>query len=183
MRKIDSIILHCTATPEGKDYSVDTIRSWHKQRGFDDIGYHYVIHLDGSISNGRPIAIAGAHALGWNSNSIGISYIGGLDSSAKKGKDTRTPAQKEAFKSLIAKLVLEYKDIRILLGHRDTSPDLNGNGTIERGEWIKECPCFDVESNYGTWFRDLLKSQKVPEDEIDKAKEEVVEKRKKKAMK
>ena len=79
-RTIKEIILHCSATPEGKDYSVDTIRKWHLQRGFSDIGYHYVIYRDGSIHNGRDVNISGAHCTNHNSKSIGVCYIGGLDS-------------------------------------------------------------------------------------------------------
>lgn len=183
MRKIDSIILHCTATPEGKDYNVDTIKSWHLARGWSDIGYHFIIHLDGSISVGRPIIKAGAHAYGFNANSIGIAYVGGLDSKAKNSKDTRTPKQVESIKNLVAKLILEHDDIRLLIGHRDTSPDLNGNGTVERGEWIKTCPSFDVEKEYGEWFEKslLAKQLSTMEDEIKQAKKELADKRKRNA--
>lgn len=183
MRKIDTIILHCTATPRGRDYSVDTIRGWHKARGWNDIGYHYIIHLDGTISEGRPVEQAGAHAKNYNANSIGIAYIGGLDESAKESVDTRTPEQDKAFKTLIAKLIEEHKDIRVLIGHRDTSPDLNGDGTVERGEWIKDCPCFEVEESYGIWFRNLLimKHKNKIVDEIYDAYTRLADKRKRSA--
>ena len=74
-RKIKEIIVHCSATPEGKDYSIDTIRKWHLQRGFADIGYHYIIYRDGSIHTGRDESVIGAHCKGHNSNSIGVCYI------------------------------------------------------------------------------------------------------------
>ena len=107
-RNIKEIILHCSATPEGKDYSVDTIRKWHIQRGFNDIGYHYVIYRDGSIHNGRDVNISGAHCTNHNSKSIGICYIGGLDSTGKKPKDTRTEEQKKSFVSLVKQLMSIY---------------------------------------------------------------------------
>lgn len=105
-RSISTIILHCSATPEGKDYSVSTIKQWHLQRGFGDIGYHYVIYRDGTIVTGRNIDKIGAHCTGHNTGSIGICYVGGLDKDGKTPKDTRTDSQK---KSLI-KLVLELMD-------------------------------------------------------------------------
>lgn len=108
-RAINEIILHCSATPEGKDYSVDTIRKWHLQRGFSDIGYHYVIYRDGSIHNGRDVNISGAHCVNHNSKSIGICYIGGLDSTAKNAKDTRTEEQKKSLVNLVKKLMDMYK--------------------------------------------------------------------------
>ena len=107
-RNINEIILHCSATPEGKDYDVDTIRKWHLQRGFSDIGYHYVIYRDGSIHNGRDVNISGAHCTNHNSISIGVCYIGGLDSTGKKAKDTRTNAQKKSFVSLVKQLMGIY---------------------------------------------------------------------------
>lgn len=94
MRIINEIIIHCSATPEGKDYTVEQIKQWHKQRGFSDIGYHYVIYRDGSIHSGRPIERIGAHCLKHNAHSIGVCYIGGVAKDGKTPKDTRTDAQK-----------------------------------------------------------------------------------------
>lgn len=108
MRKINMIVLHCTATIEGKDYSVDTIRQWHLKRGFKDIGYHYIIHPDGKIEAGRKEEEVGAHTVGQNANSIGISYVGGLDAKTKKAKDTRTDEQKIALYELVYKLLHKY---------------------------------------------------------------------------
>lgn len=93
MRKINQIIVHCSATPEGKNFNANDIDRWHKERGFDCIGYHYVIDLDGTIEKGRPIEKVGAHVKGHNSNSIGVCYIGGLASDGKTPKDTRTVEQ------------------------------------------------------------------------------------------
>lgn len=150
MRTIDSIIIHCSATPCGQDFTAADIDRWHRQRSFNGIGYHFVIRLDGTIENGRAIEKPGAHCIGWNNRSIGICYIGGLDACGHPA-DTRTPKQKEAMKTLISRLQHEYFGIRTILGHRDTSPDLNGDGRIEPNEFIKACPCFDVR----TWLRSV----------------------------
>ena len=104
MRKITKIIVHCSATPEGKDYSVDTIRDWHLARGWRDIGYHFVIYRNGEIAEGRPIEQSGAHCKGENYCSIGICYIGGVEAEKKDGKwppkDTRTADQVAALQAV-----------------------------------------------------------------------------------
>lgn len=107
MRDINKIILHCSATKEGKNFDVNDIREWHKQRNFSDVGYHYVIKLDGTIQDGRDITKIGAHCKGKNLGSIGICYIGGLDENGK-GKDTRTKEQKESLLKLIDELLIAY---------------------------------------------------------------------------
>lgn len=147
MRKIDTIIIHGSATTEGRDFRASDIDRWHREQGFKMIGYHYVIDLDGDVEEGRPLSMTGAHCKGWNDRSIGICYIGGL---AKDGtpKDTRTITQKIAMAELVAKLLDEFPTITQLIGHRDTSPDLNGDGTISPNEWIKACPCFDVRAEF-----------------------------------
>lgn len=146
MRKIDKLVIHCSATKEGKSFTVADIDSWHKKRGFKKIGYHYVIYLDGSIHEGRKEDEIGAHVEGYNSNSIGICYIGGVGYDGK-AKDTRTDAQKSALKQLISQLKIKYPTA-IVMGHRDLSPDKNRNGIIEPFEWLKECPCFDVKKEF-----------------------------------
>lgn len=139
MRKINQIILHCTATREGRDYSVDTIRDWHVAgRGWSDIGYHYLVQLDGTINEGRPLKRSGAHTKGRNRNSIGIAYVGGVeaqrDSRGKwPAKDTRTPEQKIALDHFIKKLMLEYPEAT-LHGHNEFA--------------AKACPSFDVQEEY-----------------------------------
>lgn len=110
MRKINEIIIHCSATPEGKDYTVEDIDKWHKARGFKCIGYHYVIYRDGSIHTGRPVNEIGAHCTGHNSNSIGICYIGGCTKDGKKPKDTRTVEQKLALYKLLYDLKQTYSN-------------------------------------------------------------------------
>lgn len=107
-RKITEIIVHCSATPEGKDFTVDDIRRWHLKRGFRDIGYNYVIYRDGSVHEGRNINISGAHTIGHNSNSIGICYIGGVTKDGKTPKDTRTDAQKASLVNLLKDLLNLY---------------------------------------------------------------------------
>tara|TARA_R110000823_G_scaffold122603_2_gene248065 strand:+ start:205 stop:609 length:405 start_codon:yes stop_codon:yes gene_type:complete len=134
MRNINKIIIHCAATPEGRDVKIATIRDWHKLKGWSDIGYHYVIELDGSIQSGRPIEIIGAHTIGQNKGSIGICYVGGMNANMEEPKDTRTPAQKESLIKLINKLKAKYSNITIH-GHNEYA--------------AKACPSFNVKlENY-----------------------------------
>lgn len=147
MKTIDTIIVHCSATREGQDIRASDIDKWHRERGFAMIGYNYVIDLDGKVEKGRPLTMTGAHCKGWNDRSIGICYIGGLDKNGNP-KDTRTLLQKMSLHNLVFKLMDEYPSITQVLGHRDTSPDLNGDGKISPNEWIKQCPCFDVKAEF-----------------------------------
>lgn len=142
MRTLDLIVIHCTATKEGVDVDVATVREWHKQRGFSDIGYHYLIHIDGYVEDGRDICRVGAHAKGHNAHSIGVAYVGGLDKDGRS-KDTRTPEQKDAMKELVGGLQVVF-GIRRVVGHRDLSVDLNDDGVITPDEWMKDCPCFNA---------------------------------------
>lgn len=158
MNKIDAIVVHCSATRAGQDIGKSEINRMHVARGFNRIGYNYVVRIDGTIETGRSLQIDGAHCnskgfsgVSYNKHSIGICYVGGLDKSGKAA-DTRTDAQIKALRELIAKLVKEYPDIKEILGHRDTSPDLDGDGIVEPNEWIKMCPCFDAATEY----KDLL---------------------------
>jgi N-acetylmuramoyl-L-alanine amidase len=132
MRRIDKIILHCSATPEGKHFTVADIDRWHRERGWQGIGYHYVIYLDGSVHKGRPEEIIGAHCSGQNAYSIGICYIGGLDASGK-AKDTRTPAQRKALHELVADLQTRYPAATVH-GHNEFAK--------------KDCPCFNVQNEF-----------------------------------
>jgi N-acetylmuramoyl-L-alanine amidase len=133
VRQITKIILHCSATREGQDVSVETIRKWHLNRGWSDIGYHYVIYLDGSIHEGRPVNRSGAHTKGYNSKSIGVCYIGGVEKDGKTPKDTRTPEQDTALTNLITAL-LEMYPTATLHGHNEFAN--------------KACPSFDVQKEY-----------------------------------
>ena len=139
MRAIERIVIHCTATKAGKDYSVADIRRWHVEgRHFKDIGYHFLIHIDGTIERGRPWDQPGAHAKGYNRTSIGIAYVGGLEG------DTRTTAQVHALRGIVGALRAMYPMIEVD-GHRDLSVDLNGDGAISKNEWMKLCPQFDMK--------------------------------------
>lgn len=152
-RTITDLIVHCTATKPGAKVNVDIIDGWHKERGFKKqpksgriCGYHFVVLPDGTIETGRFLSEIGAHVSGQNSRSIGICYVGGLDANGKAA-DTRTPEQKEALLWLLMRLVVMFPDATIK-GHRDYSPDLNGDGIIEPWEYIKECPCFNAAIEY-----------------------------------
>lgn len=146
-RKITEIIIHCSATPDGKDYTVDDIRRWHKQRGYSDVGYHYIVYRNGQLVQGRDVNIIGAHASGHNAHSIGICYIGGMSADNTRPEDTRTLRQKGRLLSLLVDLRKLYPNARIV-GHRDLSEDKNGDGIIEPSEWMKACPSFDAKSEY-----------------------------------
>ena len=143
----DTIIIHCSATRAGQDFTAADIDRWHRQRGFRSIGYHFVVRLDGTVEPGRDVALDGAHCTGWNHRSIGICYIGGLDKNGRPA-DTRTEAQREALVRLVEDLRLVFPSLQQVIGHRDTSPDLNGDGIISPNEYIKSCPCFDVKAEF-----------------------------------
>lgn len=130
-RKITQIIVHCSATKASKHFTVSDIDGWHRARGFRSIGYHYVVYLDGSVHTGRPVSEAGAHCTGHNTHSIGICYIGGLDSSGHPA-DTRTTAQKAALRALVARLQDEY-------------PGATVHGHCEFA--AKACPSFNVKTD------------------------------------
>lgn len=144
MRKIDYIVIHCSATKEGENFSAKDIDRWHRKRGYRSIGYHYVIRLDGTLESGRPEEQVGAHVKGYNARSIGVCYIGGLSRTAEP-KDTRTDAQKSMLRWLVEKLKQKYPKAQVV-GHRDLSPDRNGNGKVDKWEWLKACPSFDVKT-------------------------------------
>lgn len=145
-RVITDIVVHCTATRGWQDYGADDIRRMHKAQGWSDIGYHYVVRIDGTVENGRDVDIIGAHVSGYNKYSIGVVYVGGLDNQGKP-KDTRTENQKNALRQLLLDLRELYQNAKIS-GHRDFSPDKNHDGIISPDEYIKECPCFDAKTEY-----------------------------------
>lgn len=133
-REIDEIIIHCTATPEGKWYDRNDVNAWHKQRGWSMIGYHYLVLLDGTIQVGRPIGMIGSHVKDHNEKTIGIAYVGGLDSDGKKPKDTRTQDQVDAIFWLCESLVKKYKIKKPIKGHNE----------YDTG---KACPSFSVKTD------------------------------------
>lgn len=139
-RTITEIIVHCTASREGQPMTVDAIRRMHiKERGWSDIGYHYVVYIDGSIHEGRNVNISGAHCKYHNTHSIGVVYVGGLENTPNvpyaklKPKDTRTPAQKAGLLKLL-------KDLKKLY------PKATIHGHCEYAN--KACPCFDAKNEY-----------------------------------
>ena len=144
MRKIDLIVIHCTATRENRRFTEDMLEECHKERGFDECGYHFYVRQDGRIVSMRPLEKIGAHAKGHNTNSIGIAYEGGLDVDGKP-KDTRTSWQRHSLRVLVKTLLIDYPGSRVV-GHRDLSPDKNGDGVISPDEWLKQCPCFDIKT-------------------------------------
>lgn len=132
-KRTDMIIIHCTATPEGRDVRMETVRKWHKAQGWADVGYHYVIELDGTICAGRPLDAVGAHCAGRNHISVGVCYVGGLTADGKIAKDTRTEAQKRALQTVIASIRKRYGNIPVY-GHCDFA--------------AKACPSFDARKEY-----------------------------------
>lgn len=130
MRKINKIIIHCSATPEGRPVSVKDIDRWHRERGFSEIGYHWVVYLDGSVHPGRSEDVAGAHTVGHNAKSIGICYVGGVDNKFQT-KDTRTTAQRIALKELVRELQKRYPGATVH-GHNEFA--------------AKACPSFNVQT-------------------------------------
>ena len=137
-RPIDTVVIHCSATPEGRFHTMADVRAWHITRGFSDIGYHYVLWLDGKIEKGRSEDRQGAHARtgGHNDGTLGVCYIGGMDADNKHPKDTRTPAQKAALRELLDDLADQYGPLKVI-GHRDI-PGVS-----------KACPSFDAAAEYG----------------------------------
>ena len=137
MRKINYIVIHCSATRASADIGVKEIRKWHTDpepegRGWRDIGYHYVIRRSGQTEPGRPIEQVGAHVSGYNTNSIGICLVGGIGA-AGQAEDNFVPAQWDALKALVGKLKRRFPDA-IIQGHRDF-PNVR-----------KDCPCFDAKA-------------------------------------
>lgn len=133
MRKINKIIIHCTATPEDREVTVEDLYKWHvKERGWSDIGYHFFIDISGEVHECRPIERTGAHTKGHNWDSIGIAYAGGLDKNLNP-KDTRTDDQKETLEDLLCQIKGVYHNA-IVYGHRDFS--------------TKSCPSFDAKTEY-----------------------------------
>lgn len=135
MRPLKEIIIHCTGTIPSNSTTVEAVRRYHvNHNGWKDIGYHYLIYLDGSIHQGRPLDQKGAHVKNHNEGTIGVCYVGGLDNN-KKAKDTRTEAQKLALHRLVDALKTAFPTIKKVSGHY-----MYDN---------KACPCFDVRAEFG----------------------------------
>lgn len=132
-RTITEIIIHCTATLEGRNHTAADICHWHKQQGWSDIGYHFVVGLSGDVEEGRDVDLVGAHCRGHNQHSIGVVYVGGCDKDMRP-KDTRTELQKNALLNLLLDLRKLYPQAKIY-GHHDFEPG-------------KACPSFNAKKEY-----------------------------------
>lgn len=142
------IVLHCSATRLDQPYSVEALQRDHRARGFRGAGYHFYVRRSGAIHPLRPLDQIGAHVLGHNRHSWGVCYEGGLSAEGHP-QDTRTPEQREALRLLLSQLLALAPQAHIL-GHRDLSPDRDGDGKVSPQEWLKSCPCFDAQSEYAS---------------------------------
>lgn len=150
MKPVSLLVVHCSATPAARDIGIAQLRAMHLARGFRDVGYHYAIRRDGRVEKGRPDNVMGAHVEGHNDGSLGICMIGGVKADGKTAETNFTAAQYASLETLLRDLKGRYPNARIC-GHRDLSPDKDGDGVVERHEWLKECPTFDVAA----WWRAL----------------------------
>lgn len=146
MRPINEIVIHCSATRANQDYTPEQLTRDHIARGFNSAGYHFYIRKSGNVHHFRPIEEIGAHVKGHNADSIGICYEGGMSNDGK-ALDTRTEQQKKALTDLLTELKQKFPKA-VILGHRDLSPDLDHDGTVEPNEWVKWCPSFDAKKEY-----------------------------------
>jgi N-acetyl-anhydromuramyl-L-alanine amidase AmpD len=131
MLPIRWLTIHCSATPEGRDVSPQTIASWDKAK-FGQESYHWIVTLDGAMHRRLKDTERGAHVGGHNTGNIGVCYVGGMDKLMHRARDTRTEMQKRSLLTLIRTYRARYPGIKIL-GHRD---------------WAgvkKDCPSFSVE--------------------------------------
>lgn len=148
-RNIQYIVVHCTATPANTPIA-NILAGW-KQLGWRNPGYHFLVDARGRIERLLSIDAIANGAKGYNRTSIHVAYTGGVVPQATTHKlvpaDTRTEAQRRVLRALVALLHAEFPKARVV-GHRDLSPDLNGNGVIEPAEYTKACPCFDVQREY-----------------------------------
>jgi N-acetylmuramoyl-L-alanine amidase len=129
------------------DIGVNDIRKWHTAKGWIDVGYHYVIRRSGVVELGRRLHVIGSHVKGYNATSVGICLVGGLDKGSQPA-DNFTAGQKRSLRKLLVELSARFPGAKVV-GHRDLSPDRNGDGKIDRTEWLKDCPCFDVRAWWG----------------------------------
>jgi hypothetical protein len=146
--KTDLIVIHCSATGPDEDIGRDEIDDMHVARGWSGIGYQYVVRRNGLIEFGRGGDQVGAHAKGVNKRSVAVCLVGGVDKHGRPANNF-TPEQWRSADLLVAILRHAYGDAEIL-GHRDLSPDLDGDGIIEEHEWMKACPCFDAKARWGS---------------------------------
>ena len=145
-RKIDTIVIHASASQAKSDWGVAELRRVHMvERGWSDVGYHYVITRTGKTEQGRSIQRKGAHVKGHNKHSIGVCLIGGIDEQGNS-EDNFCDEQYLSLQKLLFDLCGRLGSVEVICGHRDLSPDRNNDGEISQGEWLKDCPCFDVQA-------------------------------------
>lgn len=144
MRTIERIFVHCTAGSQKQ--TIEDLKAEFKAKGWKHPGYHYAVMPSGRIEQMLPEEEVSNGVQGYNSTSINVAYIGGIDRNSK-AIDNRTSEQKKSLVDLLKQLRERYPKARIM-GHRDISPDKNGNGIIDPWERIKECPCFDAITEY-----------------------------------
>lgn len=144
--QVKYIVLHCSATRSNMSYTAWQLDQDHRARGLRCAGYHFYVRRSGEITPMRQTHEIGAHALGYNRISIGVCYEGGLAPDGTP-RDTRTAEQRRALVMLLRILRSDFPQAEIV-GHRDLSPDVNGDGHISSEEWVKACPCFDARSEY-----------------------------------
>lgn len=156
-----AIVVHTTATRPVQPLTMQILRSWHKARGFNDVGYHRVIFRNGSVEQGRKDNIVGSGVQGWNDRTYHISLEGGLNNKTAKPENNYTDEQFELLENDLKRAIKLYPDA-VILGHRDLSPDKDNDGTVEAFEWLKACPCFDA----GAW----AKSRNLPGGKLFRGK-------------
>ena len=139
------LVVHSSASKPKTPVDASVITRWHLDRGFIKIGYHYVILRDGTVQKGRKDSEVGAHVTGYNTGSLGICMVGGLNDTTGKAENNYTKEQFDSLKVLLTDLTKLHPSAKVL-GHRDLSPDRNKDGKIQKSEWLKDCPCFDVVS-------------------------------------
>ena len=144
MQTIKYLVVHCSATRATQDIGAAEITAMHRKKGWRTIGYHYVIRRSGKLERGRPESEPGAHVLGHNGHSLGIVMVGGVKTDGVSAETNFTEAQYVELRALLTSLKATYPNAEIV-GHRDLSPDRNGSGKVERNEWVKDCPTFDVK--------------------------------------
>lgn len=144
MRKIERIFVHCTAGSQKQ--TIEDLKAEFKRKGWRSPGYHYVIMPDGKIENILSEENVSNGVQGYNQTAINVAYIGGIDAKWK-GVDNRTEEQKKSLRTLLSNLKNKYPSAKIM-GHRDISPDKNGNGIVDPWERIKECPAFNAIDEY-----------------------------------
>lgn len=144
MRTIERIFVHCTAGSQKQ--TIEDLKAEFKAKGWKHPGYHYAVMPSGRIEQMLPEEEISNGVQGYNSTSINVAYIGGIDGNGK-ATDNRTSEQKKSLVELLKQLRDRYPKAKIM-GHRDISPDKNGNGIVDPWERIKECPCFDAKTEY-----------------------------------